>query len=189
MRQHMLDNEWSEGINCFIYTSGDQHQQISPGLHRALISKRSIKTFKHHLIYGLSSCDPKSPLHLWSCLIRQALLTLNLLCPEILNSRLLAELFLNVSFDFNRTILAPPGTKVRIFQGRGWNRFHLYQFPICCPCANLPHWDGSPKNSHQYPNLQHHCGGIIQRHSQAENIKIHRHTLLLAPVTGDSGPI
>ena len=61
---------------------------------------------------GLSSCDPNFPLHLWDRLIPHATLTLNLLCPSRPNPRLSAESQLNGAFDFNRTPLAPPGTRV-----------------------------------------------------------------------------
>jgi len=63
-------------------------------------------------VAGLSSTDKCFPLHLWDCLIPQVLLTLNLLRPSRLNPRLSAEAQLNGAFDFNRTPLAPPGTKV-----------------------------------------------------------------------------
>ena len=45
---------------------------------------------------------------------------------------------------------------------------------------------GHPQPTHQTPNLQHHCRGLLQRHPQAKNIKIHRHALLPAP--GSRGP-
>ena len=51
-------------------------------------------------------------------------LTLNLLCPEKLNPLLLAEAFLNRTLNFIQTPMAPPGTKVLIFEGPGdWSTF------------------------------------------------------------------
>ena len=58
---HIMCNEFSKGMKHFICSAGSQHQLLPPGLHHALISKRSIHTFKHHLIDGLSSCDPIFP--------------------------------------------------------------------------------------------------------------------------------
>ena len=72
------------------------------------------KRYKDHLIAGLSSYDPNFSLHLWDRLIPHATLTLNLLHPYRINSRLSAEAQLNGAFDFNRTPLAPPGTRVMV---------------------------------------------------------------------------
>jgi hypothetical protein len=52
------------------------------------------------------------PLYLWPELLPQAELTLNLLRASRLNPKLSAYAHLEGNFDFNRTPLAPPGTKV-----------------------------------------------------------------------------
>ena len=75
-----------------------------------------IQTFTDHLIAGITSCDPDFALHLWDRLLAQATLTLNLLRPSRINPRLSAEAQLNGAFDFNRTPLAPPGTKALIYE-------------------------------------------------------------------------
>ena len=85
---------------------------MPPYLHHTNAAERAIQTYKDHLIAGLSICDPNFPLHLWDRLIPHATLTLNLLRPSCLNPRLLAEAQLNGAFDFNRTPLAPLGTRV-----------------------------------------------------------------------------
>ena len=69
-------------------------------------------TFKNHFIAGLCSVDPSFPLHLWDKLLPQAIITLNLLRPSRINPNLSAYAQLHGQFDFNRTPLAPPGTKV-----------------------------------------------------------------------------
>jgi hypothetical protein len=56
------------------------------------------------------------PLHLWYRLIAQTTTTLNLLRPSRLNPKLSAEAHLNGAFDFNKTPLAPPGTRVLIHE-------------------------------------------------------------------------
>jgi hypothetical protein len=53
-------------------------------------------------------------LFLWDNLVKQANITLNLLRASCLNPKLSAYAQLHGSFDFNRTPLAPPGTKVVI---------------------------------------------------------------------------
>ena len=79
LRLHILNNECSSRMKNFIREAQVTHQLVPPVLHRALIAEREIQTFKAHLIAGLSSCNPNSPLHLWERLIRKEDLTLNLL--------------------------------------------------------------------------------------------------------------
>jgi hypothetical protein len=51
-------------------------------------------------------------LNLWGKLIPQALLTLNFICWSRINPQLYAQARVNGAFDYNRTPLAPPGTKI-----------------------------------------------------------------------------
>ena len=53
---------------------------------------------------------------LWDKLIPQEIITLNLLRDSHLNPRLSAYSQLHVAFNFNRTPLAPPGTKVLVHE-------------------------------------------------------------------------
>ena len=116
---HILDNKLSAWMKTLICSTGDQNQLVSLGLHLTTISERAIQTFKHQFIAGLSICNRKSPLHLWCHLIRQLVLTPNLLFLENVNPCLSAEAFLYGAFDFNKTPLAPSRTKVLIFEGPG----------------------------------------------------------------------
>ena len=109
-------------MKTFFCSTGAQHQLVPTGLHQSLIAEQAIQTFKHNFIARLSSCDPKLPLHLWCCLIWQAVLTLNLLCPKESNPWLLVESFLNGAFDFNLTPLPCPVTEAQIFEGPGDQR-------------------------------------------------------------------
>jgi hypothetical protein len=61
---------------------------------------------------GLATCDPKFPLLEWDLLMPQAELTLNLLRASRRQPKLSAYACLNGPFDFNKTPLAPPGTRV-----------------------------------------------------------------------------
>jgi hypothetical protein len=61
-------------------------------------------------------------MHLWCRLIHQCTLTLNLLRQSQINPRLLAQAQLNGAFDFNKTPLAPPGTRVIIHEQTGVRR-------------------------------------------------------------------
>lgn len=85
-------------------------------MHRRNAAERAISTFKDHFIAGLASTDKLFPIHLWDRLIPQSILTLNLMRQSRLNPRLSAEAQLNGAFDFNKTPLAPPGTRVIVHE-------------------------------------------------------------------------
>ena len=89
---------------------------MPPHIHRRNSAKRAIQTFKNHFIAGLASTDPNFPLSNWCRLLPQAELTLNLLRPSRLNPKLSAYAQLEGTFEFNRTPLAPPGTRVIIHE-------------------------------------------------------------------------
>ena len=62
--------------------------------------------------------DTKFPLNRWERLITQANLTLNLLQKSRINSNLSAYAQLHGIYDYNKTIIAPPGTQAIIFEPR-----------------------------------------------------------------------
>jgi hypothetical protein len=96
--------------------SGSKYQLAPPNMHRTNAAEKAIDTWKCHFISGLSSVDPRFPMHLWCRLIPQATTTLNLLRPSRINPRLSAEAQLNGAFDFNRSPFAPPGTRVLVHE-------------------------------------------------------------------------
>ena len=115
----MLDKECPTGLKKVMRNAGVTFQLIPPHLHRTNAAKCAIATYKDHLIAGLSSCDPPFPLHLWYIITPQEILTLNMLRPSCINPCLSAEAQLNGALDFNRTPLAPPGTKFLVFEAPG----------------------------------------------------------------------
>ena len=112
----ILDNECPATLKTFMLQSGTKYQLAPPNIHRTNAAEKAIDTWKCHFIAGLSSLDPNFPLHLWCRLIPQATTTLNLLRPSRINPRLSAEAQLNGAFDFNRSPLAPPGTRVLVHE-------------------------------------------------------------------------
>ena len=62
------------------------------------------------------STDPEFSLRLWDRLLPQALTTLNLLRGSRINPKLSAYAQLNGAFNFNRTPMGPPGTRVLLHQ-------------------------------------------------------------------------
>ena len=111
-----LDNECSTLLKDYMHEQNVDYQLVPPGTHRRNAAERAIRTFKNHFIAGLSSVDPKFPLNLWDKLIPQALITLNLLRGSRLNPKLSAYAQVNGPFDFNKTPIAPPGTRVLVHE-------------------------------------------------------------------------
>jgi hypothetical protein len=111
-KHQRLDNEALAGFKSNLRQKGIDFQLVPPHNHCRNAAERAIQTFKNHFVAILCCTDKLFPLHLWCRLLPQATTTLNLLRTSCLNSRLSAEEHLNGTFDFNRTPLAPLGTKV-----------------------------------------------------------------------------
>ena len=123
---HKLDNEASTVLKKFLINTGTDYQLAPPHIHRRNAAERAIRTFKNHLIAGLCTVDANFPLHLWDRLLPQACITLNLLRTSRINPKLSAYAQVYGNFDFNRTPLAPPGTKAIIHekpsQRKSWDK-------------------------------------------------------------------
>ena len=89
-------------------------QLVPPHLNRRNSAERAIQTFKNNFIAGLASVNENFPVHIWCRLLLKCLLALNLLCPSRINPKLSSYIQLHGAFDFNRTPLAPPSTKIII---------------------------------------------------------------------------
>jgi hypothetical protein len=113
---NILDNEASTALKRAILKRDATIHLVEPNNHRVNAAKRAIRTYKNHFIAGLCSTDPNFPIYLWDELIPQAVLTLNLLRTSRMNPALSAHAQLHGLFDFNRTPLAPPGTRAVIFE-------------------------------------------------------------------------
>jgi hypothetical protein len=115
-RLQRLDNECSQILKDYLHEQNVEFQLAPPGCHRRNAAERGIRTWKNHFIAGLSSCDPNFPLTLWDQLVEQANITLNLLRGSRMNPKLSAYTQVHGVFDFNKTPLAPPGTRVLIHE-------------------------------------------------------------------------
>ena len=113
---HILDNEASADLKQAIADQNIKFQLAPPNIHRRNAAERAIRTFKNHLIAGLSSVDKDFPLHQWDQLLEQAVITLNLLRPARINPKLSAYAYLFGLFNYNATPLAPPGIKCQIHE-------------------------------------------------------------------------
>jgi hypothetical protein len=107
----VMDNECSTSFRQYL---ADEHialQLVPPHLHRQNAAERAIQTFKNHFVAGLCSVNKQFPMHLWCELSPQATLTLNILHTSRINPTISAATQLYGQLDFNRTPLAPPGTR------------------------------------------------------------------------------
>jgi hypothetical protein len=111
---YILDNEASAEFKKSLKKYGVEYQLVPPHVHRRNAAERAIQTFKNHFLAFLATCDPDFPVSEWDRLLFQAELTLNLLRSSRVNPKLSAYAYLNGNFDFNKTPLAPPGTKVLV---------------------------------------------------------------------------
>jgi len=75
----ILDKKCPNKLKEFFAKRKVHFQLVPPHLHCTNAEERAIATFKDHLVAGLASMDPAFPLHLWCCLINQAITTLNLM--------------------------------------------------------------------------------------------------------------
>ena len=111
-----LDSEISKVFKDFLY-SVNVDFQLTPARSHRHNTERAIRTFKNHFISILCSTDSTFPLKLWDQqLLEQAMITLNLLRGSRVTPSLSAQAQLHGAFDFNRTPLGPPGTRVLIHE-------------------------------------------------------------------------
>ena len=113
---HILDNECSHDLKRSFAKNNVDFQRVPPHQHRRNAAERAIQTWKNHFISGLSSTDPSFPLTAWDHLLPQCDITLNLLRSSRRQPNLSAHACLFGNFDFNRTPLAVPGTRVIIHE-------------------------------------------------------------------------
>ena len=109
-----LDNETSELLLTSLESSDIEIALVPPYLHRRNAAERAIQTFKAHFISILCGTDPKFPVNLWDKLLPHAEITLNLLRNSRINPALSAYCQVWGNFDFNKTPLAPAGTKLLV---------------------------------------------------------------------------
>ena len=113
-----MDNEVSKAPVDFLEPTTTV-QLVPPHLHRRNADERAIQTFKSHFISILCGTNKHFPINLLDKLVPQATLTLNLLRTSRLNPNLSAYSQIFGSFDFNRTPIAPLGTKLLIHEKPG----------------------------------------------------------------------
>ena len=112
---NILDNEASTAVTRFMKSIDVNYQLVEPHTHRVNAAECAIRTFKNHLVAGLSSVHPKFPIYLWDELLPQAFITLNLLRTSRICPKISVYAHLHGTFDFDRTLLAPPGVRALVY--------------------------------------------------------------------------
>ena len=113
---NVTDNEASRAVKRYIKSKNVDWQLVEPDNHRVNAAERAIQTFKNHFLAGLSTVDKAFPLQLWCYLLVQAEMTLNMLRTSRIDPSKSAYEVLEGKFDYNRTPLAPPGTKALLYE-------------------------------------------------------------------------
>jgi hypothetical protein len=108
---NVMDNECSATVKKYIRSEKINIQLVLPHNHRVNAAERAVTTFKEHFIAALATVDMHCPLQLWVKFLPQVELTLNMLRFSHRNPNKSANQEVYGSFDFNKTPLAPLGTK------------------------------------------------------------------------------
>ena len=113
-KMHILDNKASEEFQSEI-KKPCKMQMLPPDTHRRNLAERAIHIFKNHFIAILSGVDPRFPISLWSKLIPQAVLMLNLVRPANACPNVLAYAYMHGQFNYNAMPLGPLGCAVQLY--------------------------------------------------------------------------
>ena len=112
---HVLDNECSKAVKQYIRKQKTNIQIVEPDNHRANAAEPAVKSTKYHFTAGLGTADKICPLQLWDRFLPQVQDTLNMLRTSRRNNKISAYEEMEGPFDFNRTPMAPIGTKAIAF--------------------------------------------------------------------------
>ena len=139
---HYLDNDSSPILNKYNRQEYIGYQMVPPHIHRVNAVNKSIITLKDPFISGLVITDTWFPMHLCCCLIPQAANTLNMLRPCQQNPTMSAHTAIEGQFDFNKTPLEPPGTKVLVHKNHSSIKLGKYthgttQQPNMCSATSI----------------------------------------------------
>ena len=133
-----IDNEVSKILIESIESKGLKYQLASPHDHRLNPAERAVQTWKNHFISNLHGCDSEFPAYKWCEIMHQCEMTLNMLRRSRINPKMSAYTQLFGSFDYNRTPLAPLGTKAFVHERTGQRRSHADHGKVGYVIGNSP---------------------------------------------------
>eukprot|EP00804_Cyclotella_cryptica_P022237 CCRYP_017934-RA/>CCRYP_017934-RA protein AED:0.24 eAED:0.19 QI:0/0/0/1/1/1/2/0/738 len=111
---NVMDNQCSKAVEKYIKSTKADIQLVNPDDHRVNAAERTIQTWKEHWLSGMGTLDPTCPIQLWCQFIEQGQDTLNMLRVSRVNPKLSAYAILDGQFNFDKTPLAPVGTRAPI---------------------------------------------------------------------------
>ena len=111
-----MDSECSKIEKSYITKHKIDIQFVEAHNHQVNVAECAIATFKDHFIVGLTTINIDCPIQLWDDFLEQTQDTLNMLCTSHRDPTLSAYKDLDGPFDFNKTPLAPLGTKALIYE-------------------------------------------------------------------------
>eukprot|EP00804_Cyclotella_cryptica_P001975 CCRYP_007400-RA/>CCRYP_007400-RA protein AED:0.40 eAED:0.27 QI:0/0/0/1/0.33/0/4/0/700 len=158
---NVMDNQCSKAVEKYIRSTKATIQRVNPYDHRVNAAELAIQTWKEHWLSGMGTLDPNCPIQLWCQFIEQGQYTLNLLRVSRVNPKLSAYAVLDGQYNFDKTPLAPVGTRAPIlidpsarktwqshaldawYVGPAKNHYRNYRFFI--PSTKGYHISGSAK--------------------------------------------
>ena len=111
---YIIDNEASLELKTALNKRKVTFQLVSPHVHRQNAAEQAIITFKNHLLAILAGADTEYPVSEWDRFLPQCEMTLNFLRNSRVDPKLSSYAYLFGNFDFNKTPLAPLGTKIAV---------------------------------------------------------------------------
>jgi hypothetical protein len=136
---NVMDNKCSTAVEQYFCLEKINIQLVPLHNHQANAAERAIATFKEHFIAALAIVDQLCPLQLWDEFLLQVELTLNMLHFSRRNPKISANQEVYGAFDFNKTPLAPLGTKALIYDdptSRAWWASHATDGYYVGPAPN-----------------------------------------------------
>jgi hypothetical protein len=133
-------------LKNFFTVNNISYQLVPPHCHRRNAAERAIRTFKEHVVAGLSSVDPSFPMHLWDRILPQAEITLNLLRTFRLHPQLSADAHYHGLVYYNKTAFSPQRCKIiahekpgkrRTWAPHGQHGYSLGPAVHHCRCQNV----------------------------------------------------
>jgi hypothetical protein len=112
---NVMDNECSKTKEKHIRANRMSIHLVPPHNHQVNAAEQATATFKEHFVAALATVDMLCQLQLWDEFLPQVELTLNLLQFSQQDPTFLANQEVYRAFDFNKTPLAPLGTKALIY--------------------------------------------------------------------------
>ena len=79
------------------------YQISAPGDHRLKFLEGSLQFFKNHFVSIIHGCDPEYPSNQWDILIKQSVITLNMVQPSRINPEISAYNQLWGIFNFEKS--------------------------------------------------------------------------------------